>query len=67
VEEVEELRDALKGNSRKALEDKFADALAWLAHLANVVDIDLDRAATSKYDRKCPKSQNAPCNCSSFK
>jgi NTP pyrophosphatase (non-canonical NTP hydrolase) len=55
VEEVEELRVALKSNDRKALEDEFADVLAWLTSLANVVKIDLNKAATSKYGSKCPK------------
>lgn len=67
VEEVKELEDALKGNDRKALEDEFADALAWLASLANVADIDLNKAATSKYDSKCPKCQGTPCKCPFFK
>ena len=63
VEEVEELGTALKGNNAKALEDEFADVLAWLASLANVVNIDLDDAATTKYDSKCPKCQKTPCKC----
>ena len=63
VEEVEELGTALKGNNRKALEDEFADVLAWLASLANVANIDLDDAATLKYDSKCPKCQKTPCKC----
>lgn len=63
VEEIEELGDALKGTDKKALEDEFADVIAWLASLANVADIDLDKAATSKYNTKCPKCQKTRCNC----
>jgi NTP pyrophosphatase (non-canonical NTP hydrolase) len=63
VEEVEELGTALKDNDKKALEDEFADVLAWLASLANVANIDLDKAATSKYDGKCPKCRKTPCKC----
>jgi len=63
MEEVEELGIALKGNDEKALEDEFADVLAWLASLANVADINLDNAATSKSDSKCPKCQKTPCKC----
>jgi len=63
VEEVEELGTALKDNDKKALEDEFADVLAWLVSLANVANIDLDKAATLKYDGKCPKCQKMPCKC----
>ena len=55
VDEVEELREALKEGDMKAAKKEFADVLAWLASLANVVDIDLAKAAISKYDnRKSP-------------
>jgi NTP pyrophosphatase (non-canonical NTP hydrolase) len=63
VEEVEELGNNLKGNNRRALEDEFADVLAWLTSLANIVDIDLDNAATLKYDNKCPKCRKTLCKC----
>ena len=64
VEEVEELGEALKEKKTKAIEDEFADVLAWLASLANVTDIDLEGAATRKYNGKCPKCRQVPCNCS---
>jgi len=63
VDEVEELGEALRENDKKALEDEFADVLAWLASLANVVNIDLEDAALRKYDGKCPKCLKIPCNC----
>ena len=63
VEEVEELGEAIKGRDKKALEDEFADVLAWLASLANVVDINLEEAAMTKYNQKCPKCQSMPCRC----
>lgn len=62
-EEVEELGEALKANDQKALEDEFADVIAWLASLANIVGIDLERAAFNKYAYKCPKCGHAPCQC----
>jgi len=64
VEEVEELGEALKKKNTKAMEDEFADVLAWLASLANVVNIDLEGAATNKYDSRCPKCGQKPCKCS---
>jgi NTP pyrophosphatase (non-canonical NTP hydrolase) len=63
VDEVEELRQALNGNDRKALEREFADVIAWLASLANIVDIDLEKATLNKYDNKCPKCGHSPCRC----
>jgi NTP pyrophosphatase (non-canonical NTP hydrolase) len=63
VEEVEELREALNENDIKALENEFADVLAWLASLANLVNIDLEKAAFSKYQKNCPKCELSPCKC----
>ncbi len=63
VDEVKELGDALKTNNKKALEDEFADVIAWLSSLANVADVDLEAAAMNKYPNKCPKCKYTPCNC----
>lgn len=63
VEEVEELGEALRGADKKALEDEFADVIAWLASLANVTNVDLEKAALNKYDNKCPKCKQSPCQC----
>lgn len=62
-DEVEELGEALEGNDKQALEEEFADVIAWLASLANVANIDLERAALSKYPDKCPKCEQSPCQC----
>ncbi len=62
-EEVDELGEALNANDKKALENEFADVLAWLASLANIVKVDLERATISKYDNKCPKCRKATCEC----
>lgn len=67
VDEMKELGEALKENKNAALEDEFADVLAWLASLANVLDIDLEDAALSKYSNKCPKCGKTPCECSPLK
>jgi NTP pyrophosphatase (non-canonical NTP hydrolase) len=63
VDEVKELENAIRMQDRKAMMDEFADVLAWLASLANVVDIDLEKSATSKYAGKCPKCHKSPCQC----
>ena len=64
VEVVEELGEALKEKNTKAMEDEFADVFAWLASLANVVNVDLEKAAITKYDNRCPKCGQTPCKCS---
>lgn len=64
TDELDELGEAIgEGNSIEAIEEEFADVIAWLASLANVIGIDLERAAIKKYNYKCPKCQQAPCKC----
>jgi NTP pyrophosphatase (non-canonical NTP hydrolase) len=63
VDEVRELGDALESGNKEELEKEFADVIAWLASLANVTDVDLERAALSKYDNRCPKCRHSPCQC----
>jgi NTP pyrophosphatase (non-canonical NTP hydrolase) len=63
IDEVKELEEALESNDKKALEDEFADVIAWLASLANITNIDLEKAARNKYYNKCPKCKRSPCQC----
>lgn len=63
MDEVKELGEALRMEDKKALENEFADVIAWLASLANVVNIDLEKAALTKYAHKCPKCNKSPCQC----
>ncbi len=63
VDEVKELGETLKTDDKKALEDEFADVIAWLASLANVTNVDLEKSAVNKYDNKCPKCGHSPCQC----
>ncbi|MDY6914340.1 MAG: MazG nucleotide pyrophosphohydrolase domain-containing protein [Planctomycetota bacterium] len=44
VEEVGELASALAGGSRPDKEEEFADVLAWLCTLANINDVNLEKA-----------------------
>jgi NTP pyrophosphatase (non-canonical NTP hydrolase) len=44
IEEVGELATALAGTDRKEKELEFADVLAWLCTLANINDVDLEKA-----------------------
>jgi NTP pyrophosphatase (non-canonical NTP hydrolase) len=63
VDEVRELGEALDKNDREELAKEFADVIAWLASLANVTEIDLEKAALDKYSNKCPKCKQSPCQC----
>jgi len=63
LEEVRELGDALQSGDERALASEFADVLAWLASLANVVGVDLEEAFLTKYPGRCPKCGRAVCAC----
>ncbi len=63
LDELKELKEALESNDKKALEDEFADVIAWLASLANITNVDLEKATINKYDGKCPKCRHSPCQC----
>ena len=64
VDEVAELGEELKkGTDKEATEKEFADVIAWLASLANIMGIDLEKAAITKYNYKCPKCKQSPCQC----
>ena len=62
TEEVGEVARALRSGDRDNLEHEFSDALAWLASLANLVDVDLS-AAMERYVDGCPKCGRTPCGC----
>jgi len=44
VEEVGELATALAGSDEANKQEEFADVLAWLCTLANINDVDLQKA-----------------------
>src|SRR5439155_13161706 len=48
MEEIGELSAALRSGAREELMLEFADVLAWLATLANVVGVDLEEAMRKK-------------------
>ena len=63
ADELQELWEALEEGDKEAAEKEFADVIAWLASLANITGIDLEKAAVNKYSDKCPKCQQSPCHC----
>ena len=48
IEEVGELATALASNDQDNTEEEIADVFAWLCTLANINDIDIEKAC-SKY------------------
>ncbi len=63
MEEVGELAAALRSGTPREQAQEFADVLAWLATLANIVGVDLEAAAQAKYGNGCPGCRQTPCVC----
>lgn len=75
MEEVGELAEAVRRAPRGGaagaehrewranLEEEFADVLAWTASLANLLDVDLERALREKYPPLCKRCGAKPCAC----
>ena len=50
IEEVGELATALASDDQANREEEFADVLAWLCTLANISDVDLEKACAKYTD-----------------
>jgi NTP pyrophosphatase (non-canonical NTP hydrolase) len=62
AEELGELaRSVRKGSAEERLHE-LGDVLAWLASLANQLDLSLEEAA-ARYGAGCPKCGRTPCSC----
>jgi len=62
-EEVGETAQALRRGDRTGLGEEMADVLAWLASLANVSGVNLERELLAKYGKGCPRCGSVPCRC----
>ncbi len=62
AEEIGELAKAARKGSRDEQVHELGDALAWLASLANQLDITLDEAF-ARYQAGCPRCGGVPCEC----
>ena len=62
AEEVGELAQAVRKGTPDQQRHEFADVLAWVASLANQLDIDLT-AAIGRYAEGCPRCAAIPCAC----
>ncbi len=63
MEEVGELATALRSGTAEERAEEFADVLAWLATMANVVEVDLEASVQAKYGTGCPGCGTMPCAC----
>ncbi len=62
AEEIGELAGAIREKDKKKLKAEFSDVFAWLAGLANLLNIDLEEIA-SVYNNGCPNCGKLPCQC----
>ena len=63
VEEVGELSEAVRRGERENAAEEMADVVAWVASLANLLDIDLAAALARKYPPHCKRCGQKPCAC----
>ena len=66
IEEIGELANLLKEqrpNKEKASQE-IADVIAWTVSIANLLEIDVEKALIEKYPNKCSKCNKKPCECS---
>ncbi|MEY4361742.1 MAG: hypothetical protein RL391_1048 [Actinomycetota bacterium] len=62
AEEIGELAQAVRKGSPDQQMHEFSDVLAWLASLANQMNIDL-ATAIERYATGCPRCGAVPCEC----
>ncbi len=63
MEEMGELASALRSGTHAQRTAEFADVLAWLTTIANVVGVDLTEAVVAKYGAGCPGCGEFVCVC----
>ena len=62
VEEVGELAKAIRDGSADERAHEAGDVLAWLASVANLLEIDLEQAG-ARFANGCPRCGQQPCAC----
>ena len=63
TEEVGELARAIRTGDNEGMKEEIADILAWLSSLANLLNIEIEEAAHTKYGIGCPRCKKNPCQC----
>ena len=62
TEEVGELARAARKGTREEQVHEVGDVLAWLASLANQLNVNLEEAA-DRFSSGCPRCEAIPCTC----
>ena len=62
AEELGELARAVRKGTRDEQLHEIGDVLAWLASLADQLDLSLESAA-ERYQAGCPRCGSTPCAC----
>ena len=63
LEEVGELTRAYRRHEKENVGREMADVIAWLASVANLLDIDLEAELLKKYPAVCSSCASVPCTC----
>ena len=61
-EEVGELAKASRKGTRSEQLHELGDVVAWVASLANQLDLSIDEAI-GRYRDGCPRCRSTPCSC----
>jgi NTP pyrophosphatase (non-canonical NTP hydrolase) len=62
VEEVGELARSIRSDDAVNRAHEAGDVLAWLASVANLLDVSLEDAV-GRYANGCPRCGSVPCSC----
>ena len=62
AEELGELAQAVRKGDQAQQAHEAADVFAWLASLANQIDVDLE-GAVERFANGCPRCDALPCGC----
>lgn len=65
VEEIGELSTLINSKSidKIKVSEELADIIAWTISIANILEIDIEKALNNKYPNKCIKCSSSPCKC----
>lgn len=63
AEEFGELAASIRSGDKANQREEFADVLAWLTTIANILGVDLTEAVREKYGSGCPGCGHFACIC----
>ncbi len=63
LEEVGELVRAYRRQEKENIGEEMADVIAWLASMANLLGVDLEKEILKKYPNVCSICRSNPCVC----